>query len=45
LKTFEDYVLNKTNEEIFDKVESQHLEAIKATLNNYIYSVLGSTFN
>lgn len=45
LKTFEDYILHKTNDEIFDKVESQHLEAIKATLNNYIYSVLGPTFN
>ncbi len=42
---FEAYILNKTNEEIFATVESGHLEAIKATLNNYIYSVLGSTFN
>lgn len=42
---FEAYILNKTNEESFATVESGHLEAIKATLNNYIYSVLGSTFN
>lgn len=42
---FEDYVLNKTNDEIQATVQSGHLESIKATLNNYIYSVLGGTFN
>ena len=45
LAQFEAYILNKTNDEIFATVESQHLEAIKATLNNYIYAVLGARFN
>ena len=44
-KDFEDYILNKTNDEIFATIQSGRLEAIKATLNNYIYSVLGTTFN
>ena len=44
LADFEDYVLNKTDEEVFASVKSAHLEAIKATVNNYIYAVLGSTF-
>ena len=42
---FEAYILNKTNDEIFSTIQSGRLEAIKATLNNYIYSVLGSTFS
>ncbi|MDR3189596.1 MAG: xylose isomerase [Lactobacillaceae bacterium] len=45
LADFEAYILNKSNEEIFATVQSGRLEAIKATVNNYIYSVLGSTFN
>ncbi|MFL1695847.1 xylose isomerase [Weissella kandleri] len=40
----EKYILNKEDSTILDTVKSGRVEAIKASLNNYIYSVLGDTF-
>ena len=39
---FENYVLDKTDDEILASVKSGRLEQIKSTVNNYIYSVLGA---
>lgn len=41
LADFEEYVLGKTDAEILATTKSGHLERLKATLNNYIFSVLG----
>ena len=43
-KDFEDYILNKTNDEIFATIQSGRLKLSRQPLNNYIYSVLGTTF-
>lgn len=40
-KEFEDYIIDKPQAELIASTKSGHLEQLKSTLNNYIYSVLG----
>ena len=40
-KDFEDYIIDKPQSELIAATKSGHLEQLKATLNNYIYTVLG----
>jgi xylose isomerase len=41
----ENYIIDTPDADVIAATKSGHLEAIKATLNNYIYSVLGARFN
>ena len=40
-KDFENYIIDKPQSELIAATKSGHLEQLKSTLNNYIYSVLG----
>ncbi|WP_022868959.1 xylose isomerase [Schaalia vaccimaxillae] len=40
LASLEEYALDKTQQELWDATKSDHLESVKATLNNYIVDTL-----